>query len=617
MATLGQLGQQNRGDGKRMTAREGPDRTPVTPGPPVPATAKALRSRTLRRHRGRVTLGVLLLSLHQVCETLVPVAIGLTIDLAVSTGDATALLWCVGALALLFAVLASAYRFGARFTLGAVEREAHLLRLESARRVLRPRGERSGLRSGEVLAVATSDAEQAATYVRAWAIGIAQVTGIVVTTVVLLAINVPLGLGVLLGVPLMLLLLRVPAARITRRTEAKQATAARATAMATDLVGGLRVLMGIGARPGAALRYRRASDLALTASVGAAATNGLYKGLVTATGALFLACVAATAGWMALQGHLTIGELVIVVALAQFLAEPVQVLGMVGQMFAIARASAQRLVRLLNAPDAVNPGDRLLPEVLPEVAPAVELRGATHRTLDGVDLTLAQGEFVGVLTTDPRDAEALVDILAGRAEGAGGTTRIGGVPISELDLTSLRGTVLVEEHGSALFEGTLRSNLDLGSTPDPGRARQGGQEGPGRNDASLLTALAAAAAEDLVTGHSEGLDRPVTDRAANLSGGQRQRVALARALVADPPVLVLHDPTTAVDAVTEEAIARGTAALRARRTPGGATLVIANSPALLARADRVVVLREGRLHALGTHTQLVEDDPHYREAVLR
>lgn len=616
MATLGQLGQQNRGDGKRMTVREGPDRPPVTPAPPVPATAKALRSRTLRRHRGRVTLGVLLLSLHQVCETLVPVAIGLTIDLAVSTGDTTALLWCVGGLALLFAVLASAYRFGARFTLGAVEREAHLLRLESARRVLHPRGERSGLRSGEVLAVATSDAEQAATYVRAWAIGIAQVTGIVVTTVVLLAINVPLGLGVLLGVPMMLLLLRVPAARITRRTEAKQATAARATAMATDLVGGLRVLMGIGARHNAALRYRRASDLALTASVGAAATNGLYKGLVTATGAVFLACVAGTAGWMALQGHLTIGELVIVVGLAQFLAEPVQVLGMVGQMFAIARASAQRLVRLLNAPDAVNPGDRLLPAVLPEVPPAVELRGVTHRTLDGVDLTLAQGEFVGVLTTDPRDAEALVDILAGRAEGAGGTTRIGGVPITELDLTSLRGTVLVEEHGSTLFEGTLRSNLDLSSNPNPGRPRQAG-DAQGGDDAPLLTALAAAAAQDLVTGHPEGLDRPVTDRAANLSGGQRQRVALARALAADPPVLVLHDPTTAVDAVTEEVIAQGTAALRARRTPGGATLVIANSPALLARADRVVVLREGRPHALGTHTQLAEDDPHYREAVLR
>ena len=579
--------------------------TRAAPAEPPPGTARALRSRTLRRHRGRVGFGVVLLSLHQACEALVPVAIGLTIDLAVSTGDFTALLWCVSGFALLFTVLASAYRFGARLTLGAVEREAHLLRLESARRVLHPRGERSGLRSGEVLAVATSDAEQAASYARAWAVGIAQVTAITVTTVVLLSINVPLGVGVLLGVPLMLLLLRVPAARITRRTEAKQATAARATAMATDQVSGLRVLMGIGARHNAALRYRDVSDRALTASVGAAATNGLYKGLVTAAGAVFLACVAGTAGWMALQGHITIGELVIVVGLAQFLSEPVQALGMVGQMFAVARASAQRLVRLLNAPDAVTAtGGRILPGVLPDVPHAVELEGVTHRTLDGVDLTVAQGEFVGVLTTDPRDAEALVDVLAGRSEGAGGTVRVGGIPVTELDLTSLRGAVLVEEHDSVLFEGTLHSNLHT----DPTRVA---------DESALRAALAAAAAEELVTGHPDGLDRPVTDRAANLSGGQRQRVALARALVADPPVLVLHDPTTAVDAVTEEAIAQGTAALRAERSPLGATLVIANSPALLARADRVVVLREGRVHALGTHTRLAEDDPHYREAVLR
>ncbi|HIY43210.1 MAG TPA: ABC transporter ATP-binding protein/permease, partial [Candidatus Nocardiopsis merdipullorum] len=353
-----------------------------------------------------------------------------------------------------------------------------------------------------------------------------------------------------------------------------------------------------------------ASDRALTASIGAAAGNGLYKGLVTAAGAVFLACVAGAAGWMALRGNLTVGELVIVVGLAQFLVEPVQGIGMAGQMFATARASAQRLVRLLDAPDAVTPGDRLLPSVLPDAVAAVELHEATHRTLDGVDLRVPQGEFVGVLTTDPRDAEALIDLLTGRAQDTEDTVRIGGTPVSEIDLDSLRSTVLVEQHGSVLFEGTLRSNL-VGA-PDHEKKDKGEDKGTAK-DTLLLEALAAASAEDLVTGHPDGLDRPVTDHATNLSGGQRQRVALARALVADPPVLVLHDPTTAVDAVTEEAIARGAAALRADRT----TLVIANSPALLARADRVVVLQEGRVHTLGTHAQLAEDDPHYREAVLR
>ncbi|GAA1441367.1 ABC transporter ATP-binding protein [Nocardiopsis tropica] len=578
-------------------APEAPAPRPLPGG--APDSARALRRRTLRRNRRHVSLGVVLLSLHQVAEALVPVAIGLTIDLAVVTGDVTALAYCVAGTVLLFTVLAFAYRTGARFTLRAVENEAHLLRVEAARRALDPRGERSGLRAGEVLSVATSDAEQAAVYVRAWSAGIAVTVAIVVTTVALLAVDVPLGLGVLVGVPLLMLLLRVPAAHITRRSEAKQATAAGATALATDLVTGLRVLMGIGARHNAALRYRSASVRALEASVGAAASSGVYRGLVTAASAVFLACVAGAAGWMALEGRLTVGELVIVIGLAQFLAEPVQGLGMVGQLFATARASADRLVRLLNAPDAVTPGDRS-----PGGDALVELAGVSHRTLADVDLRLAPGEFVGVLTTDPRDAEALLELLSGRAdpEGTRGSVTVGGVPVRELDLDALRAAVLVEEHGSALFEGTLRSNLVTG---------------PGTDEERLLDALRAASAEDLVLGHPDGLDRPVSDQAANLSGGQRQRVALARALAADPPVLVLHDPTTAVDAVTEEAIARGVAAARSGRAAPGATLVVAASPALLSRADRVVVLVDGRVRSTGTHARLVEEDRHYGEAVLR
>ena len=566
----------------------------------VPADARSLGRRTLRRNGRAVACATALHSLHQLSEALVPVAIGVTIDLAVATGDIGALALCVLGMAALFTVLAFSYRAGARFSVRAAENEAHLLRVEAARRALDPRGERSGLRSGELLSVATSDAEQASLYARAWIGLIAMCTAIAATTVALLAIDIPLGIGVLVGVPLMMLLLRVPAAHITRRTEAEQAAAAGATALATDLVGGLRVLMGMGARGAAADRYRAASGDALAASVSVAAGNGVHRGIVSAAGVLFLACVAAAAGWMALQGRLSIGELITVVGLAQFLAEPVQGLGAIGQLVATSEASARRLVRLLNAPAAVTPGERT-----PGADPVVELSGVTYRTLRGVDLRLAPGETVGVLATDPHDAEALLELLSGRAvpeEIERGRATVGGVPVHELDLAALRTAVLVEEHGATLFEGTLRTNLDTGA---------------GHGEAHLREALRAAGAEELATGHPRGLDRPIADRAANLSGGQRQRVALARALAADPPVLVLHDPTTAVDAVTEESIARGLARARADRTPAGATLIVTASPALLARADRVAVLEEGRVRTLGTHTDLVHRDPAYARAVLR
>jgi putative ABC transport system ATP-binding protein len=150
----------------------------------------------------------------------------------------------------------------------------------------------------------------------------------------------------------------------------------------------------------------------------------------------------------------------------------------------------------------------------------------------------------------------------------------------------------VEHHDVALFEGTLRSNL---MADDP------------------AAALRAAAAEDIVDAHPDGLDHPVADRGITLSGGQRQRIGLARALAAAPPVLVLRDPTTAVDAMTEERIARGLAELRG----GAATVLITSSPALLAIADRVVVLDGGTVVAAGTHAELSDVDARYQEAVLR
>ncbi|WP_239163433.1 ATP-binding cassette domain-containing protein [Paractinoplanes rishiriensis] len=127
--------------------------------------------------------------------------------------------------------------------------------------------------------------------------------------------------------------------------------------------------------------------------------------------------------------------------------------------------------------------------------------------------------------------------------------------------------------------------------------------------------IRVAAADDVVAAHPDGFDRTLTERGANLSGGQRQRIGLARALAADPPVLVLHDPPTSIDAVTETLVAEGVTAAR-RDGPRG-TVLVTSSPALLRAADRVAVLDGGRIVAEGTHDQLVADDARYRAAVLR
>jgi putative ABC transport system ATP-binding protein len=163
--------------------------------------------------------------------------------------------------------------------------------------------------------------------------------------------------------------------------------------------------------------------------------------------------------------------------------------------------------------------------------------------------------------------------------------------MAEFDLKALRGHVLVEPHAAHLLGGTLDAVLDTGR---------------GTDRATIDRALAAAGADDL--------DQHVLEGGANLSGGQRQRVALARAMAAGPPVLVLRDPLTAVDAVTEDAVAEGLHAVR--RTGSAGTVVITTSPPLLSRCDRVVFLDGGAPPVVATHAQLTAN-PAYAEAVLR
>ncbi|MEE1619234.1 ABC transporter ATP-binding protein [Brachybacterium sp. J153] len=224
-----------------------------------------------------------------------------------------------------------------------------------------------------------------------------------------------------------------------------------------------------------------------------------------------------------------------------------------------------------------------------------------------LDLTVPDGRIVALACADPRDADAVIAAVGGKGESTG--VHLGdptNPERSSLEVTtrtrfSTRADLLVEPHVVDLFDGTLREQL---ATRLPEGSEEGWEE----------RALHAAGAEDLLRILPESYDTRILDRGANLSGGQRQRIALARAVAADAPVLVLHDPTTAVDAVTEQHIAE--ALVAARRDEDRATLLVTRSPALLRAADEVVYVRGGRLAAQGDHLDLMDRDD-YREMVQR
>lgn len=577
---------------------------PTTPAP-APATGGALLRRALRRNAPRLGGASALIAVWQVCEAMVPVMIGVVVDRAVATGSWSALALWGGVLCALFATLAFSYRGGAIVGEGALQREGHRLRTEVSGHLLDPRGARADQVPGDLLAVATGDADQAAAVLRQAWFAVAAVVGFAVTAVVLARIDLVLTLVVLVGVPVALLINHLLAGPLTRRSAVRQEALGRATGIATDLVTGLRPLKGIGAEDVALARYRHESHRAAEASVAAARWEGLLYGATQGLSGVVLVVVALVAGSRALDGALSIGELIAVVGLAQFVAEPLQTLAYFVAQLAQSRASADRLVTVLATPRLLLAGEAAA------TGPAdLALHDVHSGTLRGVDLRAEPGELVAVVAGDPADAAALARLLRGELRPDRGEVRLGGTPLTDLTLAETRRLLLVADHQVDLFEGTLRSNVDPGGRLD---------------DERLAAVLVASAADEVVAHCAGGLEEPVTVGGTTLSGGQRQRVGLARALAAPAPVLVLHDPTTAVDAATEHRIA---AALVAERHPGeqgaaaatsGAptTLLLTSSPVLLARAHRVVHLDAGRVRATGTHAQLVRDDSAYREAVLR
>ncbi|MFJ9624582.1 ABC transporter ATP-binding protein [Streptomyces sp. NPDC101181] len=550
--------------------------------------------RAVAGQRRDVVIGSVLGAGHQIGEALVPVLIGMIVDRAVVRPDGGALAGWLVILAVVYAMLSYGFRFGARAGERAAEQAAHQLRLDVVRRVLAPHGgAEAGRPPGALVNVATEDARRVGAATMALTLGIAAVVGVVAGAVLLLRASLPLGLLVLVGAPVLMALGHFLARPLEHRSEAEQEQAAHASGVAADLVAGVRVLKGLRAERAAVDRYRATSQASREANVRAARAAALQTGLMLALTGGFIALVALVGGRLVLSDSIGLGALVSAVGLALFLPGPISVLAWVGADLAKARASAARLADVLAAPGETTGGTAA------PAAPApgeLRLRGLGHAGLDALDLTVRPGEHLGIVVTDPADAATLLRCLARRCDPENGSVELDGVPLIDLAPAALRSALLVAEHDAQLFEGTLRENVTAaapaGTDPRP--------------------AMEAAAVDEVAATLPGGADGRIGERGSSLSGGQRQRVALARALAADRSVLVVHDPTTAVDAATEARIAAG---IRRART-GRTTVLVTSSPALLAAADRVVLVDGGTITAEAPHEDLVRDHPVYRSAVL-
>lgn len=412
----------------------------------------------------------------------------------------------------------------------------------------------------------------------------------VTVAVLLLRESVLLGVLVLVGVPVFATLsFALVKSLHTRQSAAWEARAAMNT-VALDSVKGLRVLRGVGGERRFLARYQEHSAQVRDTGVRVAWPLAAAEAMNVLVAGIFVALLTWIGAILVVDGHLQVGALVAFYGYAGFLLLPVALVNQVLTVGVAAHVSAKRIVGLLRVEplwerDAVAPAREPHPGV-------VLIEDAT------TGLRAGEGELLGVVATDAGAARALVDRL-GRLvpDVPGATVRWRGVELSAFPVEEVRRRIVVSDPVPFLFSGTLRELLD------PWRRH---------DDDVILRAVAAAEGADIVEALDGGLDVLVGERGVEFSGGQRQRLGVARALLAEPELLVMLDPTSSVDAPTEERMADG---IRLHRA-GAATVIVTTSPLVLARADRIAFISGDRVVAEGTHDELL-GSAEFRAVVLR
>ena len=482
--------------------------------------------------------------------------------------------------------------------------------------------------TGEVLSVASSDSDEFGALTEILARAVAQFISYLTVAAIVLSMSWQLGV-VVLGAAPVLLGAALPLLRpLHRRQQVERSRNSELTSMATDIVAGLRILRGIGGEETFGRNYADQSQLARRAGV----SSGIWQAAVEAVGVLFSGVFLVSLVWLGTRqvnaGELSVGQLVSFLGYGLFMVGPIRTFFELAQKSTRALVSARRAMAIFEQrppwrePDEPQPLDgraeivddlsgftahpgqlTVVVSAVPEQSSALADRLGRYLPPDTDPVGEDDGDALkGRAARQARaDRERRRERIAARDEAAATRewgVRLGGVDLSAARLDDVRRQVLVSDTGSSLFAGTLQDAID-----PHGRLTREQAE----------TALRVANAEDVYDALPEGWQGQLDERGRGLSGGQRQRVVLARALAVDAPILVLVEPTSAVDAHTEARIAERVTQLRRGRT----TVVCTVSPLWLHHADRIVLLRDGLVAAEGEHSHLLEHDAAYRDVVVR
>ena len=461
--------------------------------------------------------------------------------------------------------------------------------------------------SGQLLSRAVSDLN----LIRRWVsfglvLLVVNFLTIVVGVGILLSVNTTLGLIFLLcSVPIWIYgyIFEGKYSVIARRSQDQAGDLATAV---EESVHGIRVLKAFGRGKFALRNFTvQAEDLRGTEIDKARAIAGIWLWLLLVPDVAFALCLVAGV-WLTGQGELSVGQLVGFFATATVLRFPVESIGFLLSMTFDARTATDRFFDILDTPNTITDPEH--PVVLEHPVGRLAFDDVHFRypdsperfpdLLNGVTLVLEPGETMALVGLTGSGKSTLTALTTRLYDVTDGAVTVDGIDVRDLGRAELRSHLAMAFEDATLFSASVRDNVLLG------RDSTGDQEGD--EDRDLAAALQIAQA-GFVHDLPRGVDTLVGEEGMSLSGGQRQRLALARAVAARPAVLILDDPLSALDVNTEALVESALRELLVSTT----TLIVAHRPSTVLLADRVALLQDGRISAVGTHAELLAGNAHY------
>ena len=572
---------------------------PKTGGQPPQATAALLRVLSFATpYRWTVLLGVLL-ALGSTLASLVPpyltmplvdnVLIPRQADGAVTARDAFPYLAGLAAAALISWLLG----WGRTWTLAWVsERIAGDARIRTyAHMQSLSLDFFAARRTGDLIARISSDTERLNNYLSINLIEFfSNLLLVIFTAVVLLAISPLLAVVTLVPFPLVIWLVASVRGQLQRGFARSRVAWADMTSTLADTIPGIRVVQAFAQESRETSRFTLANRRVLEANDRVNVTWSYFGPLVTLFSEFGLLVIWGSGVWLIFNGSVTVGTLTAFIAyITRFYAKVESMVRMVPATQRAA-ASAQRICEILDCrptvADPVNPRPLGRPKGRLDLQ-NVRFRYGNREVLHGIDLQIEPGEMIGLVGASGSGKSTLANLICRFHDPSSGHIAIDGIDLREVSLASYRqhlGCVLQEPF---LFFGTIAENIAYGR--------------PTASPAAIVAAARAAGAHEFILRLPQGYDSRVGERGGRLSGGERQRISIARALLVDPAILILDEATSSVDAETEAVIQRAVDRLVTGRT----TIAIAHRLATLRRADRLVVLDQGRVSEIGTHDELL------------